>query len=375
MPEILEWARAREEEMAHLLAEIVQIESPSDHPPGVQALAARLGQPLTALGLEVEQLPVPGAGPILRARTPGASRRVMLLGHLDTVWPLGTAAARPPRREGDRLSGPGVYDMKGGLVVVLYALQALQQSGRAAPVTVFFTPLEEVDCGPYRAVMEAEMKASAAVLDFEPAWPGGAVKTARKGSGSYVLTARGIASHAGADLSRGANAILELAAQCLEVSGFTDPARGVSANVGVVRGGLRPNVVPDHAAAEIDVRFRTWADGQALAERLRALRPRDPRVRLGLEGGLHYPPLERTSAVAGVYAAAREVAREMGMDLEEVSTGGASEVSFAGALGLPALDGLGPDGDGAHALDEHVLVSSLPTRAALTAGLLLRLTR
>jgi glutamate carboxypeptidase len=360
--------------MTSLLADLVEIESPSDHPPGVQSLATRLSAPLRELGLEVAQVPVPGAGPILRARTPGGTRSVMLLGHLDTVWPLGTVARRPVRIEGQRLHGPGAYDMKGGLVVALFALRALQARGRHVPVTVFFTPLEEVDCGPYREAMEAEMKASAAVLDFEPAWPGGAVKTERKGSGSYVLTAHGVASHAGADLARGANAILEVARKCLEVSALTDPVRGVSANVGVIRGGFRPNVVPDLASAEIDVRFRTVRDGQALEQSLQALRPADPRVRLSVEGGLHYPPLERTPQVARVFAAARDVAKEMGLDLAEVSTGGASEASFAGALGLPTLDGLGPDGDGAHSLDEHVLLPSLPTRAALTAGLLVRLT-
>jgi glutamate carboxypeptidase len=264
--------------------------------------------------------------------------------------------------------------MKGGLVVAVTALHALHALGHRVPVTVFFTPLEEVDCGPYRAEMEAEMKSSAAVLDFEPAWPGGAVKTSRKGSGSYVLTAHGVASHAGADLSRGANAILELARQCLHVSTLTDTDRGISANVGVIRGGLRPNVVPDLASAEIDVRFRRWSDGELLERALRALEPSDPRVRLTLDGGLHYPPLERTPAVVGVYEKARAVAREMGEDLAEVATGGASEASFAGALGLPTLDGLGPDGDGAHSLDEHVILSSLAPRAALTAGLLVKLT-
>jgi glutamate carboxypeptidase len=344
--EFLEWARAREGEMTSLLAEIVEIESPSDHPAGVAALALRLSDPLGELGLDAARLPVPGAGPILRARTPGAARSVMLLGHLDTVWPVGTLAQRPARVEGDRLYGPGTYDMKGGLVVALFALRALVARGRLVPVTVFFTPLEEVDCEPYRALMEDEMRSSLAVLDFEPAWPGGAVKTERKGSGSYVLTTHGVASHAGADLARGANAILELARKCLEVSALTDPARGVSANVGVIRGGLRPNVVPDLASAEIDVRFRTWSDGRTLDATLRALAPTDPRQRLTLVGGLHYPPLERTPQVARVFGLAREVARDMGIDLEEVSTGGASEASFAGALGLPTLDGLGPDGAG-----------------------------
>jgi glutamate carboxypeptidase len=240
-------------------------------------------------------------------------------------------------------------------------------------VTVFFTPLEEVDCDPYRALMEAEMRAASAVLDFEPAWPGGAVKTSRKGSGAFTLHAHGRASHAGADLSRGANAIVELARQCLQVSALTDPARGVSANVGVIRGGLRSNVVPDNAEMEIDVRFLTIPDGHWIESALRGLRPHDPNVTLTLSGGLHYPPLERNAAVVGVYTEACAVAAALGLPLSEVASGGASEASFAGALGRPTLDGLGGDGDGAHAEDEHVLLASLPERAALAAGLIARL--
>jgi glutamate carboxypeptidase len=240
-------------------------------------------------------------------------------------------------------------------------------------VTIFFTPLEEVDCEPYRALMEAEMLAATAVLDFEPAWPGGAVKTSRKGSGAFTLHAHGRASHAGADLARGANAILELARQCLHVSKLTDPVRGVSANVGVIRGGLRSNVVPDLAEAEIDVRFLKVEDGHWIERQLRALRPEDPQITLTWSGGLHYPPLERTPAVARVYEQAVAVAAELGLPLSEVASGGASEASFAGALGRPTLDGLGGDGDGAHAEDEHVLLRSLPERAALAAGLIARL--
>jgi glutamate carboxypeptidase len=199
------------------------------------------------------------------------------------------------------------------------------------------------------------------------------VKTARKGSGSFVLRAHGRASHAGADLSRGANAILELARQCLYVSTLTDPERGTSANVGVFNGGMRSNVVPDLAEAHVDVRFHTVEDGKLLEQALRALEPHDPQVQLSLSGGLHYPPLERTAAVAGLFETARQVASEMGYPLGETATGGASEASFAGALGLPTLDGLGADGDGAHAENEHVLVASLPQRAALAAGLIARL--
>jgi glutamate carboxypeptidase len=373
----LDWARPRTAEMAALLEKLVGIESPSTDPAGVAELARGLARELEPLGLEVELLPVAGAGPILRARVPprvgSEPRPVMLLGHLDTVWPLGTLAARPVRVEGDRLYGPGAYDMKAGLVVVVYALRALRTRGPLPPITVFLTPLEEVDGGPYLAQMEASMKEAGAVLGFEPAWPGGAVKTARKGSGSFVVRAHGRAAHAGADLSRGANAILELAQQAVRASALTDLTRGLTVNVGVIRGGIRPNVVPENAEAEFDVRFRTLADGRRAEEAFHALAPVVAGVSLEVIGGVHYPPLERGPHVVAVYEQARRVAREMGMDLDEVASGGASEASFAAALGVPTLDGMGADGDGAHAVDEHVLIPSLPERTALAAGLITRL--
>lgn len=373
MKELLDWARQRQGDMEGLLRELVEIESPSTEPLAVARLAERLASDLRPLGLRAEAVAIEGGGPVLRARGPATGPPVMVLGHLDTVWPLGTLRARPLRREGDALYGPGTFDMKGGLVVALFALRALAARGPLPPVTVFFTPLEEVDCAPYRALMEAEMRASAAVLDFEPAWPGGAVKTERKGSGSVLLRARGRAAHAGADFEKGVNAIAELARKVLEAGALTDLARGVTVNVGVIRGGLRPNVVPDLAEAELDFRVRTVEDGRRVERALHALTADDPRVTLEVEGGLHYPPLERTPQVLGVYQAARAVAAELGMDLAEISTGGASEASFAAALGLPTLDGLGPDGDGAHAEHEHVLVSSMPARVALAAGLIARL--
>lgn len=362
-------ARARAGGMAQRLREYVEIESPSDDPASVARFAERVGRDLSELGLAVELVPVRGGGPVLVARSAGP-RPTMLLGHLDTVWPLGTLAARPVTVDGDVLRGPGCYDMKAGLVVAVEALRLLASEGALPPVTVFFTPLEEVDCEPYRARMEDEMRACRAVLDFEPAWPGGAVKTERKGSGSFLLRAHGRAAHAGADLSKGANAILEIARQSLAVTGLNDPARGVSVNVGVVRGGTRSNVVPDLAEAEVDFRVKRVEDAHTLEAAFAALRSSDPGVRLEVTGGLHYPPLERTEKVLAVYRAARAVAAAMGQDLAEISTGGASEASFAGALGLPTLDGLGGDGDGAHAVDEHVILSSLPDRAALAAGLI-----
>ena len=365
-------ARARTGEMAALLRELVEIESPSTSPAGVAALAERLARELLALGLRPELRAVRGAGPILRARS-GSGAGVMLLGHLDTVWPLGTLAARPVRIEGERLFGPGAYDMKAGLVVVLHALRLLRDAGGMPELSVFFTPLEETGGLPYRAVMEDEMRGARAVLDFEPAWPGGAVKTSRKGAGGYVLTARGKAAHAGADLAKGANAILEIARQAERLTALNDTASGSSVNVGVIRGGTRPNVVPDHAELEIDVRYRTLAEGRRLDTSVRALTPSVPGVTLEIQGGLNCPPLERGPHVVSVFEKARAAARELGLDLQEIATGGASEASFAAALGVPTLDGLGADGDGAHAEHEHVLIPSLPERAALAAGLIPKL--
>jgi glutamate carboxypeptidase len=374
-----EWSRERKEGMVSLLRDLVEIESPSTDATAVAALALRLSHELSAIGLRTERLPVHGAGPILRAHSPAVdgalegapvTRPVMLLGHLDTVWPIGTLAARPVRLDGDLLLGPGCYDMKAGLVVAVWALKALADRGPLPPCTVFFTPLEEVDCEPYRALMETEMRTCRAVLGFEPAWPGGAVKTSRKGSGSFLLRAHGRAAHAGADPGRGKNAVIELCRKALEISAMSLPDRGLTLNVGVIRGGIRPNVIPDLAEIEVDLRYRDPADGHRAEAALRALRPSDPGISLELEGGLHYPPLVRGPHVIAVYEAAKAVAREMGMDLEEVSSGGASEASFAAALGVPTLDGLGGDGDGAHAEDENVVLSSLPDRVALVAGLI-----
>ncbi len=372
MSVLLDWCRQRQGAMTTLLSELTAIESPSTDPAGVAALARRIERELAPLGLPGELVPVDGSGPILRARK--GERPVMLLGHLDTVWDLGTLARRPVRIEGDRLSGPGSYDMKGGIVVLVFALKALRARGELPPVSVFLTPLEEVGCEGYRDVMEAEMRGCRAVLDFEPAWPGGAVKTQRKGSASFTLRARGAAAHAGADFARGANAILELSRRLLDAAALTDLPRGITVNVGTVRGGTRPNVVPDLAEAELDVRFRALADGEAARAALEALRPTDPRVALEVEASAFYPPLERGPHVEAVFRAAREAAAELGLPpLEEIATGGASEASFAAALGIPTLDGLGADGDGAHAVDEHVVLSSIPDRAALAAALITRL--
>lgn len=369
----LAWCRSRAAEMEHLLRELVEIESPSTDAGAVGSFARRVAAELEPLGLAVELLASEGTGPVLRARR--GESGVMLLGHLDTVWSVGTVARRPVRVEDGRLYGPGAYDMKGGIVVLVWALKALAASGSAPAVNVFLTPNEEVGCEPYREPMEAWMRDSRAVLDFEPAWPGGAVKTRRKGSMTVSLRARGVAAHAGADFARGANAVLELSRRLLDAAALTDLERGVTVNVGTMRGGSRANVVPDFAEAEVDARFRTLADARRVREALAAMRSSDPRIALEVEPSPGYPPMERSEGVVAVYQAARSAAAELGLPpLEEVATGGASEASFAAALGVPTLDGLGADGDGAHAESEHVVLASLPDRAALAARLIDRLT-
>jgi glutamate carboxypeptidase len=372
LPGRLDRARARTDEMVALLRALVEIESPSTDAAGVAALAAVLARELESLGLSAEILPMASAGPLLRARWPG-ERPIMLLGHLDTVWPLGTLATRPVRIEDGIFHGPGSYDMKGGIVAMLFALRLLAEDGVRPPVCVFLTPLEETRPDPYRALMESEMKACSTVLGFEPAWPGGAVKTERKGAGTFVLRAKGKAAHAGADFTKGASAVVEIARKTLEASALTDLARGVTVNVGVIRGGIRPNVIADSAEAELDVRVRTTADAQRVEAALRALVATTPGVTFEVGGSFSAPPLERTEKVVAVFREAQAAAAALGLALDEVSTGGASEASFAAALGVPTLDGLGPDGDGAHAEHEHVRIASLPERAALTAGLLERL--
>lgn len=372
MKDLLAWCRDRQDAMTAFLSELVAIESPSTDAQSVARLARRVAAELEPLGLPVELLPVDGAGPVLRARR--GTRPVMLLGHLDTVWDVGTLAQRPVRIENGRLYGPGSFDMKGGIVVLVHALKALARNGTLPGICVFLTPLEEVGAENYRAAMEESMLASRAVLDFEPAWPGGPVKTARKGSASFVLRARGVAAHAGADFARGANAIVELSRRIADAAALTNLERGITVNVGTIQGGTRPNVVPDEAHAELDVRFRALADAEAVRSSLKALRPDDPRIRLDLDAKSFYPPLERGPHVVATFRAAAAVAAELGLPpLEEVATGGASEASFAAALGIPTLDGLGADGDGAHAVSEHVILSSIPDRAALAAGLIAKL--
>jgi glutamate carboxypeptidase len=308
---------------------------------------------------------------------------VLLLGHYDTVYPLGTLATMPCRSIGDKLTGPGVLDMKSGIALMMHALAGLHDWGKEdlrkgagrgelrRPVIVLLVSDEEVGSESSRAITESLAKKAAAVLVLEPSYGlRGAVKTARKGVGEYLVKVTGKASHAGLDFQKGVNAILELARQIEKISGFTDLKKGLTVNVGIVSGGSRTNVVPAEASAQVDVRIARMKDAAGIDKKMRGLRPFNRKCKIEVTGGINRPPMERTAGVAALYAQARTIARELGWKLGEAAVGGGSDGNFTAGMGIPTLDGLGGVGDGAHASHEHILISELPRRAALIAGLI-----
>ena len=371
---ILAFLRGHQDDMTHDLVRLVEMESPSDDKPSLDRLAAHLLAEAQALGADAELLSHPQAGAILRARW--AAHRaggVLLLCHMDTVWDLGTVAQRPVHIEDGRLYGPGAFDMKGGIVNALWAIRALQVHGLMPDrrITLLITADEETGSATSRGVIEAEALAHDAVLVLEPAHPPhGALKTWRKGVGEYRLEVRGVASHAGAAHEQGVNALEELAHQVLAVQALTDYGRGTTVNVGVAGGGTRDNVVPDHAWADIDVRVMNAAEAERLHHSLTSLQPKVKGASVTVTGGMNRPPMERTPGGVALFRRAEAVAAGLGFAVDEIGTGGGSDGNFTAALGVPTLDGLGVTGDGAHAMHEHVILSSLPERAALLAGML-----
>lgn len=350
---------------------LVRLESPSTDKAAVDRCGRVLSDLLLGLGAGVDRLARPDRGDHVRARFPGDGPPVLLLGHFDTVWPIGTLERMPLRRDDDRLHGPGVFDMKAGIGLAIAAMQALAATETPHPaVTMLWTTDEEVGSQSSRGEIEAEAARSRAVLVLEPALPGGALKTARKGCGEFHLVVHGVSAHAGLDPGKGASAIHELAAQIADIERLQDLPRGISVNVGVVSGGTRPNVVAEQARATIDVRAPTRAAADAVETALRALQPRRPGTRLTIEGGFDRPAMERGPAVVELFSRASRVASALGRRLDEGSAGGGSDGNFTAACGVATLDGLGAVGDGAHAAHEYVEISALPWRAALIAGLL-----
>jgi glutamate carboxypeptidase len=354
---------------------LVSLESPTTDKAAVDRCGRALAARLEAIGGRVSRLPRADRGDHLLAEFGCGTSQILLLGHFDTVWPVGQLERMPLVRSNGRLHGPGVFDMKAGIAIGMLATRALLETGVSLSrrIVMLWTTDEEVGSATSRAAIEDEARRSDAVLVLEPSLPGGAVKTARKGCGEYELRVRGVAAHAGIDPSKGASAIHELARQIVLVQKLQDLDRGISVNVGTISGGTRTNVVAEEARALVDVRAPTQADAVRVDAAFRALNAVDDRTAVFVTGGLDRPPLERTAQVARLYEQASEVGRELGQALGEGSTGGGSDGNFTAALGVATLDGLGAVGDGAHALHEHVEIDSLPDRAALVAGLIARL--
>ena len=378
MSTLLSYFRDLEPQMVQWLMDLVNTDSPSDNKPALDRLARRMGDRFGGYGAAVELVPNPEAGDHLLSRFSGPEARgkpLLLLGHLDTVWGMGEAGRRPARLEEGKIFGPGSFDMRGGTTLML-ALAHYLSSGRGSlkrPLTFLLDSDEEVGTRTARALIEKEARESRAVLVLEPCLPGGAVKTARKGVGTFSISAGGVAAHAGVDYQKGVSAIQELAHQVLALYELNDLDLGTTVNPGVIRGGSRSNVIADRAELEVDVRVATKAEGERITDCIHGLQPRVEGSRLAVRGAMNRPPLERNRQVVQLYRQARKLAAELGIDLQEGSTGGGSDGCFTAALGIPTLDGLGPDGAGPHALHEHVLVESLAPRAALLTHLALNL--
>ncbi len=369
---------ARRDALLAELRTVVELESPSTDKAAVDRLVAYLRARARELGAAIEEYPQVDYGDLTVASWPahgGApTEPLLVLTHIDTVWPVGTLARRPFRIEGDTAYGPGIYDMKASVVMFLEAVRLLRERHLLhRPIRWLINTEEEVGSPVSRPLIEREAQSSALVLCLEPPAPGGALKTARKGVGMFTVRISGRAAHAGAEPERGVSAIQELANQIAYLHSLNDPATGTTVNVGVVGGGTRSNVVAAEAWAKVDVRVATREEAERVTAAVLGARPWLPGATVTVEGGLNRPPMERTPAIAAAFERAREIGRELGLELREAATGGASDGNFTAALGVPTLDGLGCPGDGAHAEHEQISLSGLIERTALLALLLHRL--
>jgi glutamate carboxypeptidase len=362
----------RREWIRRNLHELVLQESPSEDRASVNAATAIVERLARGLGGRVRRNKQKEFGDVVELRFgPGRSDRkpILLLGHLDTVWPIGTLKEMPWREEKGRYWGPGVLDMKAGVVMALAAVSVLKELKLTSPVTLLLNSEEEVGSPVSRAITERLARESAAVFVLEPA-QGLAYKTARKGVGHYNVQVTGVGAHAGVDFEKGHSAILELAKQIQTISGFVNFARQLTVNCGVIAGGTRSNVVASEAHAEVDVRISKARDAAYVEKLFRGLKVSDPRCKLTVTGGINRPPMERKAGTIALFKQARRLAAELGFELEEAATGGGSDGNFTAALGVPTLDGMGAVGEGAHAAHESVVIKHLVPRTALLAAMI-----
>ena len=370
MDPILEWARGKQFEAIRLIKTFVECESPSDSPKQLAMFNELLAD---SLGSE-SQCKKAGTNLICEFALPGSAKRtqILALGHSDTVWPMGTLKTMPFRETEGRLWGPGVLDMKSGLVFFIFAMKALRELEVPVKHKVLLQVNSDEETGSRmsRALTERNAIRSQSVLVLEPGTGlTGKLKTARKGIGDYRLTVHGAAAHAGVDFEKGASAVVELARQIAKIAGFTNLKKGITVNPGVISGGTRSNVIAAESEAHIDIRIPRLRDFTGLDAKFKALKPFDRRCRIELSGGLNRPPLERTKGVIALFRLARKLGKELGVEVEESCTGGGSDGNFTGALGIPTLDGIGAVGEGAHAPHESILVDRIADRIALLAKL------
>jgi glutamate carboxypeptidase len=376
MQALLDWLRARDRAMTRLLGRFVRAESPSFNKAAVDRLGRIVASEWKRRDATVTRLRQRERGDHVRAewrpRGRGKTAQILVLGHLDTVYDTGAIARMPFRVSRGRAWGPGSFDMKGGLVIALFAMDALAAAGCLPEKRILFlwTSDEEIGSESSRAAIECEAQRSDVVLVLEPAAGlDGRVKTGRKGVGEIEIVATGRAAHAGLNPEDGINAIEEIALQIARISRWNQPRRGITVNAGVIEGGTRTNVIPERARALVDLRAARVEDMRALERKFRALRPMLRDAKLEIRGGFNRPPMERKMSAA-LYVKVRALAREMGITLGEAFVGGGSDGNFTAALGVPTLDGLGAVGEGAHSPSENIVVRAMPERAALLAGLL-----
>ncbi len=365
------WLPAFESDLPRLVGDLealVRMESPSDDAARVTQVAAWVLERLRERGVPAELRPCPPRGDALLASAGSPEGGTLLLGHIDTVWPVGTLARRPWRVDGGRAYGPGAFDMKAGVAVGMAVLGAMVRESRPHPVSLLLVPDEEAGSAASRELTLGVARRHQRVLVLEPSQDG-AAKVARKACGTFRLRFSGRAAHAGLEPERGASALAEMARFVLFLDGAADPSKGTTLTASVARAGSATNVVPEAAELAVDARAWTREEAERVTAGIRGYPPADPRVTVGVEGGFDRPPLEPTVASTALYEDARRLAADLGLELGAARVGGGSDGNFTAAAGIPTLDGLGPRGDGAHSPDEHVLVGDLAVRAALVAAL------
>ena len=379
MRALLAGSRRKQTALLELARKLVLAESPSDDKAAVDACVAIAAETARAIGGRIKLHRQRQHGDVLEVRFGPRAKRssnlpkpIMLLGHLDTVWPIGMLRQMPCRIADGRLWGPGTLDMKVGVAMALTGVEILSEADLLnREIVLLLNSDEEIGSPVSRPITESLASECGAVLVLEPA-QGLAYKTARKGTGNWRIDIRGVAAHAGVDFEKGASALQELGRVIETVSDWTDLKRGLTVSVGVAGGGSKTNVIPAESFAEVDVRIAKSADGARIERRFASLKAGDKRCSLAITGGINRPPMERTRGTVKLFERARILAKELGMDLKEASTGGASDGNFTSALGVPTLDGMGAVGEGAHASHESILLEHVAARTALLAGMLAR---